>query len=98
LRALLYDNAHFIGCRLQVSNRFVGMMLFLDGNLRAFMCFIVNFQTKDCCDSLCGVDNNHLMVVSQWLQIGLAQCFVIRRNVLLFDLTLVATRMSHVGI
>jgi hypothetical protein len=37
----LYDNAHFSGCWLEVPNRFVLMLLFIDGNLRAFMCFIV---------------------------------------------------------
>jgi len=53
---LLYANAHFIGCQLQVSNRFVGtMLMFLDGNLRALMCFIVICRTKYRCDSLCGV-------------------------------------------
>ncbi len=31
------------------------MLLFLGGNLRTLMCFIVICRTKDYCDSLCGV-------------------------------------------
>jgi len=37
------------------------------------------------CVVLCIVDNNHLMVVGQWLQINLAQCSTTQRDALLLN-------------
>jgi len=37
------------------------------------------------CVALCIVDSIHLMVVGQWLQINLAQCFVTQWDVFLLD-------------